>query len=65
MNRSVRTLVTTALALALSLAAGAGIAAAQEMDHGRTRPSASRELQSNVVTTRDAIHQGYANNVRG
>jgi hypothetical protein len=65
MNRSVRTLTTTALTLAISLAAGAGLAAAQEMEHGRTRPTASREVQSNVITTRDAVLQGYANNVRG
>ncbi len=63
MHRTVR--VAGALWITLTLALlGAGIAGAQEMDHGRTRPT-TRLAQSNQVKTQDAVMAGFAGYVRG
>jgi hypothetical protein len=64
MNRTRRAVGALCISLTLALLGAAGIAGAQEMEHGRSRPS-TRALASNKVRTHDAIMASYAGNVRG
>lgn len=64
MRRSVRVITTLALTVTLSVLTGAGMAAAQEMEHGRTRP-ASRDLQSNQIKSQQGSANSLIGNIRG
>ena len=63
MHRTVRAAGALWITFTLALL-GAGIAGAQEMEHGRTRPT-TRLAQTNQVRTQDAIMAGVAGYVRG
>jgi hypothetical protein len=65
MHRTVRTVVALWVTLVLALLGAAGIASAQEMEHGRTRPTAQAAATNNKVRTHDAIMTSYAGYVRG
>ena len=64
MNRTARIVSTVGLTVTLSVIAGSAMAGAQEMEHGRTRPT-SRQVVVNQVKTQDAAMQGYAGYIRG
>ncbi len=63
MHRTVRAAGALWISLILALLGAAGIASAQEMEHGRTRPT-TRIAQTNQVKTHDAIMAGFAGYVR-
>ena len=65
MHRTVRAVVALWITLILALLCAAGIASAQEMDHGRTRPTPQAAATNNKVRTQDAIMASYAGYVRG
>jgi hypothetical protein len=64
MHRTVRAAGALWIVVTLALFGAAGIAGAQEMDHGRTRPT-TRLAQSNQIKTQDAVMAGLAGHVRG
>jgi hypothetical protein len=65
MHRTVRAVVALGITLILALLGAAGIASAQEMEHGRSRPTAQAAATNNKVRTQDAIMVSYAGYIRG
>ena len=65
MHRTGRAVVALWITLTLALLGAAGIASAQEMEHGRTRPTSLAAATNNKVKTHDAIMTSYAGYIRG
>jgi hypothetical protein len=64
MSRTARIVTTTGLALAISLLTAAPWADAQEMEHGRPRPTA-KAVMVNQAQTHDQAMLAAIANVRG